>query len=51
MVIVWAGFLAILLNRINLKKATYRIENTKFSTDDQNTRIGVYYMCIDDLPL
>ena len=51
MVIVWAGFLAILLNRINLKKITYRIETTKFSTDDQNTRIGVYFMCIDDLPL
>ncbi len=51
MTIVWAGFLAILLNRINLKKTTYRIENTAFSIDAQITRIGVYYMCIDDLPL
>ena len=51
MIIVWAGFLAILLNRINLKKATYRVENTIFSADAQNTRIGIYYMCIDDLPL
>lgn len=51
MTIVWTGFLAILLKRINLKKTTYRIENIKYSIDDQAKRIGVYYMCIDDLPL
>ena len=51
MIIVWGGFLAILLSRINLQKTTYRIENIKYSTDDQIKRIGVYYMCIDDLPL
>lgn len=51
MIIVWGGLFAILLSRINLPKTTYRIENIKYSTDDQIKRIGVYYMCIDDLPL
>ena len=49
MVIVWLGSLAVLLNKlwrriIKPVKETYCIE-------DYYKRIGVYYMCIDDLPL
>ena len=51
MIIVWGGFLALLLRQMNLQKTTYRIENTRYSTDEQVKRIGIYYMCIDDLPL
>ena len=51
MIVVWGGFLAVLLSCIKPKNTAYRIENTDFSTDNQIKRIGVYYMCIDDLPL
>ncbi len=51
MTIVWGGFLALLLSQMNLQKATYKIENTRYSINEQIKRIGIYYMCIDDLPL
>ena len=51
MIIVWGVFLALLFSQINRPKSTYKIENTRYSIDEQVKRIGVYYMCIDDLPL
>ena len=32
-------------------KSLFKIDRVKFKEEDQNKRIGVYYMCIDDLPL
>ena len=49
MTIIWGGTLAVLLSRFS--KSLFRISKIKFSEKDQFKRIGVYYMCIDDLPL
>ena len=49
MTIVWGGTLAVLLSRV--KKRPFRISRLRYSIEDQIKRIGVYYMCIDDLPL
>ena len=49
MIVIWGGSLAVLLSQ--LQKSTFKIENIKIDTDKDITRIGVYYMCIDDLPL
>lgn len=49
MTIVWGGTLAILLNLF--WRSIFKIDKIKFSEKDQFTRVGVYYMCIDDLPL
>ena len=49
MTIIWGGTLAILLSR--LRKSLFQIDKIKYSVEDQIKRIGVYYMCIDDLPL
>ncbi len=51
MTIVWGIFLALLLARLNNRHSPFRIQRVHFSPDDQFKRIGVYYMCIDDLPL
>lgn len=49
MIVIWGGSLAVLLSQ--LRKSTFKIENIKIDTDKAITRIGVYYMCIDDLSL
>lgn len=49
MTIVWGGMLVILLNR--LQQPPYRITRIKHDENEQIKRIGVYYMCIDDLPI
>ena len=49
MIVIWGGSLAVLLSQ--LRKSTFKIENIKIDPDKDITRIGVYYMCIDDLPL
>ena len=49
MTIVWGGTLAILLSR--LQRTPYRVTRIKHDVNAQIKRIGVYYMCIDDLPL
>lgn len=47
--VVWCGSLAILLNR--LQKKLFKITNARNDINDRIKRLGVYYMCIDDLPL
>lgn len=49
MTIIWGGTLAILLSRF--RKNLYKVDKLKYNVEDQIKRIGVYYMCIDDLPL
>lgn len=49
MTIVWGGTLALLLAR--LKKKPYEVIRIEHDAKAQIKRLGVYYMCIDDLPL
>ena len=49
MMIIWGGTLAILLNRFRQK--LFRVTKIRHDIDAQIKRIGVYYMCIDDLPI
>ena len=49
MVVIWDGTLAVLLNQ--LRKSLFRTENIPFIYNDKIKRIGVYYMCLDDLLL
>ena len=49
MTVIWGGTLAILLAR--LRKKLFQVDKLRYSVEDQYKRIGVYYMCIDDLPL
>ena len=49
MTITWCGSLAFLLNQ--LRESLFRTENIPFIYNDKIKRIGVYYMCLDDLPL
>ena len=49
MTIVWGGTLAVLLG--SLKRTTYRVTRIKHNMKEQIKRLGVYYMCIDDLLL
>ena len=49
MTVIWGGTLAVLLSRF--RRSLFRISKIKFNEKDQFKRIGVYYMCIDDLPL
>ena len=49
MTIVWGGTLAILLSKH--QRPIYRVTHIKHDVNAQIKRIGVYYMCIDDLPL
>ncbi len=49
MTVIWGGTLAILLAMFT--RSLFKISKIKFSEEDQIKRIGVYYMCIDDLPL
>ena len=49
MTIVWGGTLALLLSR--LKKKPFEVIRIEHDAKVQIKRLGVYYMCIDDLPL
>ena len=49
MTIIWGGTLAILLNRF--RRNLFRVTRINRDIDAQIKRIGVYYMCIDDLPI
>ena len=49
MTIVWGGTLVVLLAK--LKRKPYEVTRIKHDVKDRIKRLGVYYMCIDDLPL
>ena len=49
MTIIWGGTLVVLLNK--LWRTSYKVVRENYSVEDQIKRIGVYFMCIDDLPL
>lgn len=49
MTIVWGGTLAVILAR--LKRKPYDVTRIKQDEAERIKRFGVYYMCIDDLPL
>ena len=49
MTVTWCGSLAFLLNQ--LRKSLFRTEIIPFKYNDKIKRIGVYYMCLDDLLL
>ena len=47
--VVWGGTLAILMAK--LKGNPYKVTHIKQDAAERIKRLGVYYMCIDDLPL
>ena len=47
--VVWGGTLAVILAR--LKRKPYEVTRIKHDEAERIKRLGVYYMCIDDLPL
>lgn len=49
MTVIWAGTLAVLLNRF--RRNLFRVTKVRYDIDAQIKKIGVYFMCIDDLPL
>lgn len=49
MTIIWGGTLAVILTK--LRRKLFRVDKQRYSVEDQIKRIGVYYMCIDDLPI
>ena len=49
MVITWVASLAFLLNK--LWKYLFRVEKIEDRYENTIKRYGVYYFCIDDLPL
>ena len=49
MTIVWGGTLAVLMAK--LKGNPYKVTRIKQDMIERIKRLGVYYMCIDDLPL
>ena len=49
MTIVWGGTLAFLMAK--LKRKPYKVIRIKHDEGERIKRLGVYYMCIDDLPL
>lgn len=49
MLVCWLGSLAFLLNQF--WRSVIRPIKEPFNANNQKTRIGVYYMCIDDLPI
>ena len=48
-IVVWGGTLAVILAK--LKRKTYEVTRIKHDEAERIKRLGVYYMCIDDLPL
>ena len=49
MTIVWGGTLAVLMAK--LKGNPYKVTRIKQDVTERIKRLGVYYMCIDDLPI
>ena len=49
MTIVWYGAIVLLLNR--LQRNPFKVIHIKLDKLERIKRLGVYYMCIDDLPL
>ena len=47
--VVWGGTLAFLMAK--LKRNFYKVTRIKQDAAERIKRLGVYYMCIDDLPL
>ena len=47
--VVWGGTLAVILAK--LKRKPYEVTRIKHDEAERIKRLGVYYMCIDDLPL
>ncbi len=47
--IIWSGALVFLL--VRLKRKPYEVTRIKHDETERIKRLGVYYMCIDDLPL
>ena len=47
--VVWGGTLAFLMAK--LKGMPYKVTHIKQYETERIKRLGVYYMCIDDLPL
>lgn len=48
-IVIWLGSLAILLNK--LWGTIFRPEKFNCTFEETVKRYGVYYMCIDDLPI
>ena len=49
MTIVWGGTMAVILTK--LKRKPYNVTRIKHDVNERVKRLGVYYMCIDDLQL
>ena len=49
MTIVWYGTLVLLLNR--LQSNPFKVIHIRHDKLERIKRLGVYYMCIDNLPL
>ena len=49
MTIIWCGTLALLLNR--LQRNPFAVTHIKYDMNERIKRLGVYYLCIDDLLL
>lgn len=47
--VVWGGTLAFLTAK--LKRKPYKVARTKHDVTERIKRLGVYSMCIDDLPI
>jgi hypothetical protein len=47
--VVWGGTLAVILAK--LKRKPYELTRIKHDEAERIKRLGIYYMCIDDLPL
>ena len=47
MTVIWGGTLAVLVAR--LRKILFLVDERSCSVEDRIKRLGVYYMCIDDL--
>ena len=48
--VVWGGTLAVILAKLK-RKPPYEVTRIKHDAKAQIKRLGVYYMCIDNLPL
>ena len=49
MTIVWGGTLAVILAK--LKRKPYEVTRIKQDANERIKRLGVYYICVDNLPL
>ena len=47
--VVWGGTLAVILAK--LKRKPYEVTRIKHDETERIKRLGIYYVCIDDLPL